>query len=335
MPPGVRGDEVHDLRPLVLTPGLIDAHVHLGLFARADLQKEITQAMDSGLAAVRDGGDRDGRTLDTKNRRESRLLIAASGQALHQAGRYGKFLGRPVSDREDINELILSLRDKGAAQIKIIASGPVNLEEFGKVGPPQFNVRLIKDIVDRAGDFGLKVMAHANGPEAVRAAVQAGAASVEHGYFMGPANLELMAEKGTFWVPTITPLAVLAGKEDRNSRRLDIIKRTVGHQLEQLALAREMGVRIGLGTDAGSPGVGLGSSLRDEISWMLKAGFSGPETLAMATAGNADLIGFTGRLGRLTPGHLAFIAGFSGDAPWSEALLDLPLFVGRPEHIHS
>jgi imidazolonepropionase-like amidohydrolase len=87
---------------------------------------------------------------------------------------------------------------------------------------------------------------------------------------------------------------------------------------------------MGLGTDAGSPGVKIGLSLRNEIVWWLEAGFSGEEILAAATAGNAKLMGKENDVGRLTPGRLAFLAGFPKGVSIDKILTQVPLIVGRP-----
>ena len=56
-------------------------------------------------------------------------------------------------------------------------------------------------------------------------------------------------------------------------------QRNLAHQLEQMALARQLGVRVAVGTDAGSPGVDHGKSLRAEIGLLIRAGYSIPEAM--------------------------------------------------------
>ena len=47
------------------------------------------------------------------------------------------------------------------------------------------------------------VAIHATTPEAVQVAVKAGAHSIEHGYVLDEEAVALMAEKGTYLVPTL------------------------------------------------------------------------------------------------------------------------------------
>ncbi|MBW2092406.1 MAG: amidohydrolase family protein, partial [Deltaproteobacteria bacterium] len=219
----------------------------------------------------------------------------------------------------------------GVDQIKVLASGPVDLDHYGRVGPPQFERQDLIDLVSCARDHGLKVMAHANGQEAVTRAVRAGVFSVEHGYFMGLESLDLIAQTGVFWVPTILPLAVLAESDAKSPKRRAIIRKVIDSQIKQLSYARKRGVYLGLGTDAGSPGVEVGASLRQEMTWWRKAGFDGEEILSVAAPGNAKLIGREGDVGRLTPGHLAFIIGLPAHVSLADAPFEPPAWIGRPE----
>jgi len=212
----------------------------------------------------------------------------------------------------------------------VLASGPVDLDEYGRVGPPQFEAAALAYLVAAAREQGLGVMAHANGSEAVLLAAQAGVVSVEHGYFMGPEALEALGEKGVVWVPTLVPLAALARDPATSSGRRGVIERTLEDQKERLAQARGWGVGLGLGTDAGSPGVRVGPSLRQEMALWLETGFTAEEVLGAATAVGAALCGWQD-LGRLTPGSVAVVVGLEADRLLDEALLAAPAIVGRPE----
>lgn len=330
LPASPDGINLH-LPGLLLVPGFIDAHVHLGLGPADLLMERVVEAAGSGLVGLRDGGDREGLTLSRRAEIEARVRLSASGQALFNPGRYGGFLGRAVGTREEIREAVQALARAGADQIKVLASGPVDLDEYGRVGPLQFDAAALEYLVAAARDQGLGVMAHANGTEAVLLAAKAGAVSVEHGYFMGPEALEALGEKGVVWVPTLVPLAALARDAATSPARRAVIERTLEDQRERLAQARAWGARLGLGTDAGSPGVRVGPSLRQEMGLWLEAGFTAEEVLAAATAGNAALTGWGADLGRLTPGSVAAVVGLEVNRPLEEALLAAPWFVGRPE----
>jgi len=330
--PPQTGAEFINLGPVLLVPGLIDTHVHLALDPGdgLDLSARVETASDYGLAAVRDGGDKAAQTLQSRASIQNHLLLAASGQALHAPGRYGGFLGRAVADRRDMARAVMELAERGADHIKVIASGPVDLNAYGRVGPSQFEAADLRHLVSLAREVGLQVMAHANGPEAVQSCLQAGAASIEHGYFMGGRALRLLAETGAAWAPTIQPLAALAEREPDGSARASLIRRIIQDQADQLNRAGELGVEVVVGTDAGSPGVRAGAGLAREMSWWRRAGFSGEAILAAATLRAATLLGKTDILGSLRPGRLAFVVGLSSEEPLAEAILKPPLVTARP-----
>lgn len=317
---------------LLLTPGFVDAHVHLDLDSGAGLtlEERVDQALSWGLAAVRDGGDKNSTVLRRRAEFSSKIFISSSGTALYSPGRYGSFIGRAVKTEKEIEEAIREMAANGADQIKVLASGPVSLSEFGRVGPPQFNENEMAGIVELSQKAGLPVMAHANGPEAVNICLKAGVASIEHGYFMGRENLKLLTDSQAAWIPTIEPLAVLLASKQDKARR-EILRRTIDDQVEQLALARKMGVRTVMGTDAGSPGNDIGPSLFREAGWWMKAGYSPGEVLAASTHSAAELLGLENRIGRLAPGKFAFLAGFNIDEPLERSLAGGPCFAASPE----
>ena len=115
----------------------------------------------------------------------------------------------------------------------------------------------------------MKIMVHANGRLPVEFAVEAGCDSIEHGFFMGGENLKKMADRQIFWVPTAVTMQALAANTPQSGAALKILE----NQLEQMRRARELGVPIVAGTDAGSFGVRHGMALAEELALMLEAGF--------------------------------------------------------------
>ena len=325
-----------DLGSLFLTPGLVDAHVHLDLNPGASphLMDRVRLAAAYGLAGVRDGGDNGGRVLMAKAMVQDCLCLASPGVAMFAPGRYGAFLGRAVDGIEAMGQTVAEMVELGANHVKVLASGPVSLKKFGQVGPPQFSRDDLAYLSQLAKDRGLPLMAHANGPEAVRQSLEAGVDSIEHGYFMGPDNLKKLADTQAAWIPTIQPLASLLAREPRPLQR-DILNRTINGQVEQLAMARLRGVRTVLGTDAGAPGLLVGPGLYQEMHWWRQAGYSVEEILTAATARSAELMGRPD-LGSLLPGSAAFVVGFHpvfspGSNRPEPDLEQPPCFVGRPD----
>ncbi|MFH1138807.1 MAG: amidohydrolase family protein [Pseudomonadota bacterium] len=324
--------ELIDLGAVLVVPGLVDSHAHLALDPGGwpEFQDRVRLAAAWGLAGIRDGGDRNSEFLGPGRDPDRPLIIASPGPALFRPGRYGAFLGRPV---EGLREIVAAVRDvarAGADYIKVLASGPVGLKYFGQVGAPQFGAGELAALVGAAKDQGLEVMAHANGPEAVEMCLRAGVGSLEHGYFMGRKAMAMLSEKQIPWIPTIVPLSALAASPRTAPEQAALIESIIAAQVAELALARELGVKTALGSDAGSPGNPAGPSLFGEMRFFSRAGFSAEDILVAAVTRGAELMGAGRKLGRLAPGRPARLVGFDFNSPLERALAAGPVFTARP-----
>ena len=74
--------------------------------------------------------------------------------------------------------------------------------------------------------------------------------------------------------------------------------------------------------------VRAGADLGLELGWFVKAGFSVTHALTQPAQTAADLAGLGNDLGRLTPGRLAYMVGFTANGKQAETLAGLPVFVG-------
>jgi imidazolonepropionase-like amidohydrolase len=333
-----------DLSSSTLLPGLLDCHVHLALSgtedaavrkrqlsatyeeARGTIGKNLAEHLASGVVAVRDGGDREGHALQYRRtdlfREGATATRISCGQAFHAPNRYGSMIGHSPQGARLASAIKSGFRGDF---VKIIHSGPNSLSHFGRETLPQFDPDDLRDGVKAAHDLGLKVMVHANGRLPVREAIDAGCDSVEHGYFMGKENLRRLADQGIAWIPTVFAMEALS-RWLHSRPDGEVARRNVDHQLEQIRLARDHGVRIVAGTDAGSPGVHHGKGLREELRLLVAAGMSREEAVQCATSRGAEWMGLRD-LGRLSPGAAAaFVVLKGGPDRWIESL-ESPQFV--------
>jgi imidazolonepropionase-like amidohydrolase len=315
-----------DLAEYTLLPGLVDGHLHLAISGSPDTdirQRQLTAGytetagtiaghlrdlLAHGVVAVRDGGDHYGHAhrygLDHP---DPVVRVRTPGRAWHRVGRYGRLIGRPLGTWCSLAESIAG-DDAAIDHVKLVNSGLNSLTQFGKETPPQFELDEVRGAVKAAAARGWSVMVHANGREPVRIAVEAGCRSIEHGFFMGRDNLKRMADRGTIWVPTIGTMTAYAATLPPESPEAAGARRNAEAQLEQVATARELGVRVALGTDAGSMGVFHGAGIIEEMRLLMSAGYSLPEAVRCAAANGARLLNLAGA-GTLTPGEAAtFIA---------------------------
>jgi imidazolonepropionase-like amidohydrolase len=222
--------------------------------------------------------------------------------------------------------------------VKLVNSGLNSLKIYGRETAPQFSQEEIRELVVLAGKQGRKVMVHANGRQAVQDAVEAGCHSIEHGFFMGKENLQRMAERGCVWVPTACTMKAYAEilEHGKNAADAAIARKNLFHQLDQLYLARELGVTVALGTDAGSPGVLHGEAVFEEMKLFVKAGYSLVETVRSATSVGARLMGLED-MGLLAEGRVAdFLVarGTPAQLPRKFSYLEDIYIGGRPSGLY-
>jgi imidazolonepropionase-like amidohydrolase len=111
----------------------------------------------------------------------------------------------------------------------------------------------------------------------------------------------------------------------------DNAQRNRDHQLEQIRIARECGVRTAIGTDAGSPGVDHGKAVMQEMKLFMDAGYPLEEAVMCATSVGADLSGFT-EFGQLKPGmnaSLVIVPGPPSKLPDSLEFIEMIFRNGR------
>lgn len=150
-------------------------------------------------------------------------------------------------------------------------------------------------------------MVYANGRTPVHTALEGGCHSIEHGFFMGRENLELMAEKQIAWVPTVFAMKSCLENINREYKQADpaIAEKNLHHQLDQLAVARECEVTLALGTDSGSIGVLHCEAVAEELRLFIKAGFTLSEAVRCATYNGAQLLGIENSMGLIDRGRPA------------------------------
>lgn len=223
-----------DLSDAYVLPGLIDAHTHLALTTvpGADLNDygsyyytglieptayralqgvaHARSLLESGFTWVRDVGN-NALYADVELRRaieggwipgpnviaSGRIISPFGGQFQMQPEKPG--LGNPeyfyADTRDEIRKAVRENIHYGATVIKLVVDNQ----------PYIYSVEDIRAAVEEAGEVGLKVAAHAYSDEAIRRAVLAGVASIEHGNYPSDETLRLMKEKGTYLVGTDFP----------------------------------------------------------------------------------------------------------------------------------
>lgn len=344
---GVSEARVIDLKGKSLMPGLIDAHVHPGnvewslgrtaLLPPAVYVHRVTRTLETDLAlgftTLRDAGglDEGFRTaIEQGLIRGPRLLLSVTPLSRVERGRdkghaprnslgiYPEVCDGPDEMRTAVRRTIR----RGADQIKVFADGEVvsqSESDRTKPGQPKFSVEELRAAVQAAEAAGKYVMAHTYGPRAIRNCLEAGVRSIEHGNLMDGETARVMAQRGAFYVPTLTVYDLLTreGREELDAHTIEKLE-IVGHKgIEALELACRAGVSIGSGTDIIGP---LQHLKGRELA--IKADIMGPMgAIVSATRTNAELMGLSDRTGTLEPGKVADLIVLDGNP-----LKDITLF---------
>ena len=201
----------------------------------------------------------------------------------------------------------------GADVIKTCATGGV-LSEGDAVGATQYTYEELKAMVDEAHKLERKVAAHAHGTEGIKIAVRAGVSSIEHGSFLDVEGARMMAERGTFMVPTL-----MAGEQVEKLAKNGVIKGFRAEKALAAAAAMRNGLKIAvanrvliaLGTDAGV--IPHGTNAREFILMVEWGGMRPMDAIIAGTLNGAKLLGWDKTIGSLAPGKLADIVAVSGD----------------------
>lgn len=349
---------VVSLRGMTLLPGLIDAHVHAAA-VEADIQDQhrhffdselavltahsLTQMLGRGFTAVRDAGGTDAgfrRLIDGGTIAGPRLLV--SGRPLTQTGGHGdkrratefgadasaRTLGltHAVADGpEEVRRAVREELRRGADQIKVMASGGV-MSPTDRLESLQYSLEELSAAVAAAAASGSYVLAHAYTPQAIEMCVAAGVRSVEHGNLLNDRAAGLMAEAGTFLVPTLVTydkLHELGPGLGIPRANLDKLGRIIDAGLDSLQIARVAGVRIGSGSDLLGP---MRRFQGQEIALQAQA-LGAAAAITAATRTNAELLGIDADTGTIEVGKLADLIAVDGDP-----LAD-PGLLGEPERL--
>ena len=310
------GYEVVDVEGNTLMPGMIDVHTHLDTLERAE------RALVAGTTTVRSASV--GAFEDVALREFVRAGHLA-GPEMIAAGVYvtpelrtgaladprlGEFLVNGVTTDDDLRRLVQINIDRGVDVIKTRGTQRAGLP-FTDPRQQVYTERQLRIVVEEAAKHDVPVLVHAHGDEGARAAVLAGARSIEHGTYMTRETLELMKERGTWFVPTHVTIVDLV--EERFDYVLRLRGRHMVPQLERVMReAYEVGVKFATGADNSYEAESI-NRISMEIEAFAKIGMSNFEALQAGTVSSAELLRIDDRTGRIAEGYEADIIAVPGN----------------------
>ena len=342
LPPGLNLEdtgkvEVIDAEGKWVMPGLIDGHCHLSFgfpavsslkypsgrgtinpaFSTLRAARNAQTVLRSGVTSISIPG---GTWFIEVGVREAIEAGLVEGPRIFTAGRfivtYGSigdyepsWVGTPEHTlgvlANDVNDMITEVRRQtkhGVDFVKLADSVWGDNQTMSK--------EEITAVVDEAHRRNARVAIHSRGAGSTKAAAEAGVDWIMHADLATEAELWAVAEAGVRVMPTMTFLfeAINIGKEKgRSDEEIDLIRRNAESACNVLQTARNLGVKVMVGTDSGnSPVMPYGKLHANEAEVMVKyGGYTPMEAIVANTRDNAYAVGLEGELGTIEQGKLA------------------------------
>ncbi len=339
-----KDDAIIDMSKYTIVPGLIDCHAHIlsdpttqtpGEYLMTSAPQATVRGVANlqiwlahGFTAVRDAGEeypsypqfalRDGvaKGLIPGPR------IVAAGSFVSVTGGHGDgdllspdkpSLQQPntVDTLDDVSRIVRRDIKYGADWIKLMATGGV-MDPISDYRVQELSDEQMARAVEVAHRAGRRVMAHAEGTIGIKAAVRTGVDSIEHGTMLDDEGAQMMAQRGTWLVPTLycfqhdLETGLSKGRDPRSmAKGIDIVK----EQGPAFKRALQYHLKIAYGVDDAD----VDESVSKEFGALVRGGMTPLQALQAATINGATLLSLDKDMGTVEPGKYADLVAISGD----------------------
>jgi imidazolonepropionase-like amidohydrolase len=336
------GAQVIDLSKMTVLPGLIDCHTHLADLADAEplnvLRRSAAETaylaipnasvtLLAGFTTVRDVGVY--RAFNDVAMRDAIAKGIIIGPRMYVAGAYitisegaGAMTGLspdielPMELRYgvanspwEVRQKIRELAHRGADHIKILSTGAV-LTHGSNPKSIEFTPEELRAAVEEAGNFGMRVEAHAHAAEGIKNAIRAGVASIEHATLIDDEGIALAKQRGTYLDMDIYDEECIQSAPNTPADFLQHDRDLADAQRRNFTKAVRAGVKMAFGTDAGVCPHGINAR---QFAFMVRYGMTAMQAIQSATVNAADLIGHPELFGSIVSGKSADIIAVKGD----------------------
>jgi imidazolonepropionase-like amidohydrolase len=288
------GGEVETVDGWVL-PGLVDAHCHVGLEAHgavddARAEEHALADRDAGALLLRDAGS----PLDTSwvHDREDLPRLIRAGRHIARTRRYMRNFAHEI-EPEDLVAYVRREARLGDGWVKLV--GDWIERDVGDLDVC-WPVEVLTEAIAAAHEEGARVTAHCFGEQSLRDFAAAGTDCIEHATGLQDDTIDTFAEQRIAIVPTLVNIenfpAFASSGEAKFPAYAAHMRDLYARRFETVAKAREAGIPVYVGTDAGGQ-LPHGLVAR-EVQALTHAGFSTVEAISAATWSAREWLGRPG-----------------------------------------
>ncbi len=318
-----------------LLPGFIDAHIHICMDGSPDpvaagltesptittlkAAESARRTLMAGVTTVRDMGGKDGIDFGLRQAIDSGLIpgprMLISGRLICMTGGHGWQVGLEANGPDEVRKAAREQIKAGVDIVKLMATGGV-LTPAVEPGSEQLTEEELRAGVEEAHKAGKKTATHAMGTRGIQNALRAGIDSIEHGVYLDDETVSMMMERNIPLIPTISALYNIETKGTEAGIPAFAVEKTLKvkpFHIESIRMAREAGVLVAAGTDAGTPFNLHGENLGEIKLLVDYGGFSPMGAIMAGTCIAARVLGLEKELGTVEEGKVADLVLVEGN----------------------